>query len=569
MNSSRFVCLVTLVLLAASISLVGADPPRVRDLFAEDFDSMFHGVEKNSAAGFSVAAGDVNGDGLDDLIVGAALADALYSKKKNNAGAVFVFFGRKEISKIVDLTAQADLVIYGASGLEMSGFAVAAGDLNGDRLDDIIIGAPQADSLLKGKQNDSGITYVVFGRKEFAERKIGLETGAADLELHSTKNGEYSGSSLAVGDFNGDKIADLLIGSPFTDKPLNDAGVVYVVCGSKSLKGKVDLSENACSTIRGRERGDRVGLAVAAGDLNGDGIDDMVLGALEADGPGAVANVGEVVVLLGRTDLPRQRDLVEDAVFTFWGSNRYDFVGSALAVADINGDGLDDLVIGIPYADLTPGSGASGEEEEEREAKEPKDAGKTVVFFGRKDFSGKRTLKEGGDVVLLGGQGGTNYGDHAGGCVGAGDLNGDGLAEIIVGAPLADVQGEKRSDPDQMKDVGGVYIVAGSKNVPARVEIVDSSREVIYGAFKNDFFAGVALTKPRQGFGGLLNPDNYRKGWITRRYDRMFTKAIATGDINGDGVADLLVGAPASDGPRSAGRKIDDAGVVYLFLGKK
>jgi len=79
----------------------------------------------------------------------------------------------------------------------------------------------------------------------------------------------------------------------------------------------------------------------------------------------------------------------------------------------------------------------------------------------------------------------------------------------------------------------------------------------------------VALTKPRQTFGGLLNPDSYRKGWITRRYDRMFTKAIATGDINGDGVDDLLVGAPASDGPRSAGRKIDDAGVVYLFLGKK
>ena len=567
MGSYRFPCFVTVVLLTASVSLLAADKPRVRDLFAEDFDSMFHGVEKNSAAGFSVAAGDVNGDGLDDLIIGAAIGDGLYSKKKNDAGATFVYFGRKELGKTVDLSTQADLVIYGANGLDMSGFAVAAGDLNGDGLDDIIIGAPQADSLLKGKQNDSGITYVVFGRREFPERKIGLETGAADVELHSTKNGEYSGSSLAVGDVNGDKIADLLIGSPFTDKPLNDAGVVYVACGSKSLAGKMDLSETACTTVRGRERGDRMGLAVAAGDLNGDGIDDMVLGALEADGPGAVANIGQVAVLLGRTDLPRQRDLAEDAAFTFWGSSRYDFVGSALAVADINGDSLDDLVIGVPYADLTPGSG--GEEDEDKEAKSPKDAGKTVVFFGRKDFSGQRFLKDGGDVVLLGGQGGTNYGDHAGGCVGAGDLNGDGLAEIIVGAPLADVEGVKRSDPEQMKDVGGVYVVAGSKEMPARIGLADSSREVIYGAYKNDFFAGVALTKPRQTFGGLLNPDSYRKGWITRRYDRMFTKAIATGDINGDGATDLLVGAPASDGPRSAGRKIDDAGVVYLFLGKK
>lgn len=566
MRPCRFLCLVGLVV--AALSLPAADPPRVRDLFAEDFDAMFHGVEKNSAAGFSVAAGDVNGDGFDDLIIGAALADALYTKKKNNAGVTFVYFGRKEPAKTVDLSAQADLVIYGANGLDSSGFAVAAGDLNGDGIADIIIGAPEADSALKGKQNDSGITYVVFGRREFPERKIGLETGAADVELHSTKNGEYSGSSLAVGDVNGDNIADLLIGSPFTDKPLNDAGVVYVACGSKSLAGKIDLTEKACSSIRGRERGDRLGLAVAAGDLNGDGIDDLVLGALEADGPGAIANVGQVAVILGRTDLPRQLTF-EEAAFTFWGSARYDFVGSALAVADINGDKLDDLVIGVPYADLTPGSAAGGEDEEDKDAKEPKDAGKTVVFFGRKDFSGQRYLKDGGDVVLSGAQGGTNYGDHAGGCVGAGDLNGDGMAEIFVGAPLADVQGISRSNPDQMKDVGAVFVVAGQKEMPARINLDDSSSQVIYGAFKNDFFAGVALTKPRRTFGGMLNPDSYRKGWITRRYDRMFTKVIATGDVNGDGAADVLVGAPAGDGPRGAGKKIDDAGVVYLFLGKK
>jgi hypothetical protein len=567
MSTCGFLRVVALAL-AAVVALPAADGPRVRDLFAEDFDAMFHGVEKNSAAGFSVATGDINGDGLDDLIIGAAIGDALYSKKKNAAGATFVYFGRKELGKIVDLSAQADLVIYGANGLDMSGFAVASGDLNGDGIDDIIIGAPQADSTMKGKQNDSGITYVVFGRKEFSARKIGLEAGAADVELHSTKNGEYSGSSLAVGDVNGDHIADLLIGAPFTDKPLNDAGVVYVVCGSKALAGKMDLSEKACSSVRGRDRGDRLGLAVAAGDLNGDGMDDLVLGALEADGPGAVANVGQVVVLLGRTELPRQFNLSEDAAFTFWGSTRYEFVGSALAVADVNGDALDDVVIGVPYADLTPGS-AGSEEEEEKEAKEPKDAGKTFVFFGRKDFSGQRSSKDGADVVLLGGQGGTNYGDHAGGCVGAGDLDGDGLAEIVVGAPLADVQGAKRGDPEQMKDVGGVFVVAGSKEMPARIELAEASREAIYGAFKNDFFAGVALTKPRQTFGGLLNPDTYRKAWVTRRYDRMFTKAIAMGDINGDGAADLLVGAPASDGPRSAGKKIDDAGVVYLFLGKK
>lgn len=120
-----------------------------------------------------------------------------------------------------------------------------------------------------------------------------------------------------------------------------------------------------------------------------------------------------------------------------------------------------------------------------------------------------------------------------------------------------------------MKDVGAVFVVAGGPELPARIQLDTGSSQIIYGAYKNDFFAGVALTKPRQTFGGLLNPDTYRKGWLTRRYDRMFTKAIATGDLNGDKVSDLLVGAPAGDGPRSAKGKIDDAGVVYLFLGKK
>ncbi|MDA2933129.1 integrin alpha [Acidobacteria bacterium AH-259-D05] len=552
----------------ASLPLVGEEEAAVRDLFSEEYDSMLYGVEKNSAVGFSVAVADVNGDGLADVIMGAIYADARFKKKMNDAGVVYVYFGRKDLDKTIDLSTNTDLIIYGATKRENSGFAVAAGDLNGDGINDIVIGAPLADSRLRGKQNDSGITYVIFGSKEFTQKKIGLETGAADVELHSVKNGEYSGSALAVGDFNGDGVDDVLIGSPFTDRPVNDAGVVYVMYGSKSLSGKYDLEKQASAKIRGSNRGDRLGLALGAGDLNGDGIDDMVLGALETDSAdGQISNVGKVTVIFGKEELPSELDLKNDGGFHFHGSYREDFVGTAVAVGDINGDKIDDLMIGVPYADLTP-SDMPTEEKKEKEA----DAGKVFVFTGGRNFSGEKYLKDGADILILGAQGGTNYGDHAGGTIAIVDLNGDGYGDMIIGASLADVQGRTRSNPDQMKDVGGVFVQYGAKDLRPAFNLRNGGSEMIFGAYKNDFFGGVALTKQRKKdwfFGGLLNPDTYRKGWMSKRYDRFFSKSIAAGDVNGDGVVDLLVGAPAADGPRSIRQKIDDTGAVYLFLGKK
>jgi hypothetical protein len=478
----------------------------------------------------------------------------------------YIYFGRSKYEKTIDLTAGADVTIEGANGTDWAGFAVAAGDVNGDGIADIVIGAPQADSVLPGKkQNDSGITYVVFGRKSFAERRIALAKKGADVEFHSTMNGEYSGSALAVGDFNGDGTADILIGAPFTDKPLNDAGVVYVACGSKDLAGVKDLSKDACTSVRGQNAGDRVGLGVAAGDVNGDGISDIVMGGLETDS-GTISNTGDVTVIFGRKNLPPQFDQREHAGFRFWGSYGGDYVGVSLATADVNGDGVADLVVGIPYADLKGGE-AEGEEDK-KDSKKEADAGKVAVFFGGKGLTGERKLAEGADLMIYGAQGGANYGDHAGGTLGAGDVNGDGIADLLIGASLADVRGRTRTDPEQMKDVGAVFVCYGGKALPKTISLESKFDAVIFGAYKNDMFAGVALTKPRRG-DTIFSPSTYRKAWMTRRYDRFFSKALAAGDINGDGVADMILGAPAGDGPRGQGQKIDDAGVVYVVFGKK
>lgn len=567
--SIHFAIVTTLALLATIHSAPGPSP-KVRDLLRADYDTMLYGKEKNSTVGFSVLVADVNGDGLGDLIIGAPYSDGHVKKAVDDAGATFVFFGRKSIDKTVDLAAAADLVIYGATKNENSGFALASGDINGDGLKDIVIGAPLADSALAGKKNDSGITYVVFGKRQFPARVIGLEAGMAEVELQSTAAGEYAGSALATGDFNGDAVDDLLIGAPFTDRSGDDAGAVYVVCGSLSLSGKFDLQQKACATVAGQNTGDRLGMAVKAGDLNADGVDDLVLGALETDSEGDEGrNVGRVHVIFGRKDLPSRLELGRDSGFVLSGSYRDDYVGSAMVVGDVNGDQTADLLVGVPYADRNPPNGPAAEGGAKEEGSEG-DAGRALVFLGGKSFLGEHSLRDGGDTLIRGAKGGANHGDHSGGTVAIADVNGDGYGDPIIGAPLADAPKGTREESD-LDDVGAVFVTYGGRALPAAIDLSDQFQEAIYGASSNDFFAGLALTKQRAKdsfFGGLANPDSYRKAWMSKQYDRFFSTAVAAGDLNGDGVDDLCIGAPTADGP-TAVEKIDDAGVVYVIWGRK
>jgi hypothetical protein len=544
----------------ATLPASARQTPAVRDLQAGEFDTMLHGVQKNSATGFSVAVGDINGDRVADIVIGAVASDSPLAGKTNDTGAVFVYLGRKELAKTVDLSREADLVLYGASKGDQLGFAVALADLNGDGLGDVVMGAPLADGRIGGKANDAGVTYVYFGRAAFAQKAIDVGTGA-DLELHSSTAREYSGSALAAADVNGDGVDDLVIGAPFADTPADDAGVVYVVCGSKALAKRTALAQSACTSVRGIAAGDRLGLALAAGDVTGDGTGDLILGALETDAPGA-DNAGQVTVMAGRRDLPASLRLASDSQFRFRGSAAGEYVGQALSAGDVNGDGIADLVIGAAYADV-PSSTAGANRPDET------DAGKVLVFYGGAALTGDRQLKDGADVVLTGAQGGTNFGDFAGGVVAAGDLTGDDIADLVIAAPLADVTGRTRSDPEQMKDVGAIFVRRGARDLRGTIALPAGADQALYGATKNDFFGGVALTKRRKSDAlfGMMNPNAYRKGWMSLVYDRFFSKALAVGDINGDGVGDLVAGAPAADG--GTGQKIDDAGAVFVMFGRR
>ncbi len=191
------------------------------------------GAGDNDYTGFSVASGDVNGDGLDDVIIGAFRANGPDNQRKF-AGRVYVVFGPADIYGTVDLASQADVVIYGADARDYAGSAVATGDVNGDGYDDIIIAAEWADGP-DNRRVECGEIYVVFGSDSIASN-VDLRT-QADVVMYGIDICDHARTARATGDVTEDEYDDIVIGAEWADGPgpghrREDAGEVYVVLGS-------------------------------------------------------------------------------------------------------------------------------------------------------------------------------------------------------------------------------------------------------------------------------------------------------------------------------------------------
>ncbi|OJA03318.1 integrin alpha, partial [Bathymodiolus thermophilus thioautotrophic gill symbiont] len=252
---------------------------------------VINGENANDFSGYSVSsAGDVNGDGLDDLIVGAYHADP---SSGNNAGKSYVVFGKINESAVnlsVIASGTGGFVINGENVDDWSGLSVSsAGDVNGDGLDDLIVGAYFADPDNKDK---AGKSYVVFGKKDKTAvnlSAIAASSGMGGFVINGENVDDRSGVSVSsAGDVNGDGLDDLIVGAYLADPSgTNNAGKSYVVFGKKD-KATVDLSVIASGTggfvINGENAGDFSGVSVSsAGDVNGDGLDDLIIGAHQAD----------------------------------------------------------------------------------------------------------------------------------------------------------------------------------------------------------------------------------------------------------------------------------------------
>jgi hypothetical protein len=268
-------------------------------------------------------AGDVNGDGYDDILIGA------YSG--NTAGKTSLIFGKSSGWKINQSLSTADASFIGEDEGDWSGCSVdGAGDVNGDGYDDILIGAYGNDD----GGNSAGKTYLIFGKS--SGWKINQSLSNANASFIGVEDGDSSGMSVAgAGDVNGDGYNDILIGAWSHD---DQNGNVYLFLGKKSGWILDQSYSTADASFFNENTSNKLGLCVSgAGDVNGDGYDDILMGDMV--GP------GKTYLIFGK-DIGWKRDQdISNADASFLGDGVNS--GACLTGAgDVNVDGYDDFLIG-------------------------------------------------------------------------------------------------------------------------------------------------------------------------------------------------------------------------------
>jgi hypothetical protein len=492
-------------------------------------------AESNQAgAQFSrsvASAGDVNGDGFGDVIVGAWLFD----NGQTDEGRAFVYLGSASgLSTVAAWTAESNQA-SAAFGISVA----SAGDVNGDRFGDVIVGAPSFDN----GQADEGRAFVYLGSAS------GLATATA-WTAESNQVSAFFGSSVAsAGDVNGDGFGDVIVGAQLFDNGQTDEGRAFVHLGSAS-----GLTMAPASAVESNQANAQFGWSVAsAGDVNGDGFGDVIVGAQLFDN--GQTDEGRAFVYLGSasglTVISSDAGVLAPAWTAESNQVGAQFGWSVATAGDVNGDGYGDVIVGAYLFD-------NGQTDE----------GRAFVYLG--SASG---LALGAAWTAESNQANAYFGCAV---ASAGDVNGDGFGDVIVGA-----YGFSNGEADE----GRAFVNLGAASGPSTAAAWTAESNQVGAEF--GYSVASAGDVNGDGFGDVIvgaytfdngETDEGRAfvylgsasglstaaAWTaeSNQTSALFGSSVASaGDVNGDGYGDIILGAWLFDNGET------DEGRAFVYLG--
>ena len=333
----------------------------------ESADVHIFGEDAFDNLGFSgMSCGDVNGDELADLVIGAKFADG-FNNTKSSAGAAYIIFGRTQWASQIDLQNwDGHTTVHGPTAEVLLGASIAIGDLNGDGLNDIATGIAHSHGASSGFLFTGGV-IVIEGRREWprhVDSSVDLRT-----RIYGVDTDDALGNEVLIHDLQGDGFADLIVGARLGDAPGNmrrNSGEIHVFNGRGEWPALIDLNLNASDKVMiGADPGDQLGRhhRMKVADTNNDGVQEFWNGLLGDGIDNLTRSVGEVTKYEWDEEGPRIIDLKQEKDLVLYGSDSRDIFCSFLNFADVDADGYLDLLCGMPSADgrknLKPSAGES------------------------------------------------------------------------------------------------------------------------------------------------------------------------------------------------------------------
>lgn len=481
------------------------------------------GVVDDEQFGRILASGDLNGDGYEDLIAGSYFCS---SSTRSNCGKVCVFLGSPYIHTLNTTNASANLTIIGAIEDDYLGEGIAAADVDGDGIDDLVIGIPGYDPT--GRTDAGGVFVFRGGTNLFSHAVIDMAASIAGYEYYTIKGataGQALGTNIAGGDINNDGREDLLIAA----LPFFGDGEVYSLKSAASFptKAVIDLltSTNYSRRVLAAQELDSLGASLICGDLNRDGYDDMVMGATMAGTMSSGDSTGRVYIFWGAQTPPTGQTInlaSASANVTILGRlNRpsttgnldFDDFGESLTILDFNNDGFLDLAIGAPEDEISWTDTQNDE------------PGFTYVLFGSSSWASSINLSVSGN----------GYTDKALSIIGS-DTDNESCGDSLAGG---------RIDHDFIDDLTVLATYAGRTLYPS-----ESKTYIINGSNSRAAGQALLLTDSPQSYVIYGNKANISS-----------VMSLTVCNFNGMNQTEVFIGAPFFD--KTEG--YDDSGGVWGF----